>query len=253
MEAQMSTYVVGKERKLKGHVGLGVKKAFSFFYSDRLSHDELFAQEIARYLTTESLVLDAGCGNGASFRYHWKQYVRCLVGCDIQSSILKNRNIVVGIRANLAYLPFACESFDIVFSRYVLEHLDAPGIIFSEFARILRPGGKLIVLTPSKYHYAVLLSRLTPHRFHEFVSTLRGNKQEDTFPTKYLCNSRTDLIRHAQEAGLTVKKFIQTEDCPNYLLWSLPSFLTGVAYERIVNYLDFLSAFRVSIIAVFQR
>jgi SAM-dependent methyltransferase len=249
----MSTYAISKERILKGHVGLGVKKAFSFFYSEHLNHDELFAQEIARYLTTESFVLDAGCGNGTSFRYDWKQYVRYLVGCDVRSLISKNTNVMVAIRANLAYLPFARDSFDIIFSRYVLEHLNAPGIIFSEFARILRPGGKLIVLTPSKYHYAVLLSRLTPHRFHEFVSALRGNSPEDTFPTKYLCNSRTDLIRHAQEAGLTVKKFIQTEDCPNYLLWSLPSFLTGVAYERIVNYLDFLSAFRVSILAIFQR
>jgi SAM-dependent methyltransferase len=253
MKAQMFTYAIDKERMLKGHVGLGVKKASSFFYSERLSHDELFAQEIARYLTTESFVLDAGCGNGASFRYHCKQYVRYLVGCDIHSSISKNTNIMAAIRANLACLPFACESFDIIFSRYVLEHLNAPGLIFSEFARILRPGGKLIVLTPSKYHYAVLLSRLTPHRFHEFVSTLRGNLPEDTFPKKYICNSRTELVHHAQEAGLTLKKFVQTEDCPNYLLWSLPSFLAGVAYERIVNYLNFLRPFRVSIIAVFQR
>ena len=252
MKAQMSTYASDK-RMLKGRIGLGVKKAFSFFYSEHLSHDELFAQEIARNLTTESFVLDAGCGNGTLFRYPWKQYVRCLVGCDIHSSISKNTNIMIAIRANLTRLPFARESFDIIFSRYVLEHLNAPGIIFSELARILRPGGKLIVLTPSKYHYTVLLSRLTSHRVHEFVSTLRGNSPEDTFPAKYLCNSRTELIRHAQEAGLTLKKFVQTEDCPNYLLWSLPSFLAGVAYERIVNYLNFLSAFRVSMIAVFQR
>ncbi|MBN2569939.1 MAG: methyltransferase domain-containing protein [Deltaproteobacteria bacterium] len=249
----MSTYAVHKERKLKGYVGLGVKKAFSFFYSDRLNQDELFAQEIIPCLTKESFVLDAGCGNGTSFHYDLKQNVRYLVGCDLGSSISKNTNIMIGIRTNLECLPFARESFDIIFSRYVLEHLSEPGVIFSEFARILRPGGKLIVLTPSKFHYTVLLSRLTPHRFHEFVSALRGNLPEDTFPTKYLCNSRTELIRIAQEAGLTLTKIVHTEVSPNYLLWSLPSFLAGVAYERIVNKLSFLSALRVSIIAVFQR
>jgi ubiquinone/menaquinone biosynthesis C-methylase UbiE len=134
-----------------------------------------------------------------------------------------------------------------------LEHLDDPGIVFSELARILKPSGKLIVLTPSKYHYVALLSRLTPHWVHEMVSIIRGNSTQDAFPTKYLANSKAELIHYAEEAGLTLKEFIAREVCPNYLLWSLPSFLLSVAYERVVNHFDIMSPFRVSIIAVFER
>lgn len=212
-----------KRPVLKGRVGLGVKRAFSFFYPDYISEDDLFAQRIVRYLQKDSLVLDAGCGSGAFFRYPWKHHVRFLVGCDISESVHRNPNLTSGIRGDLACLPFSCKSFDVIFSRYVLEHLDAPGIVFAELARILKPGGKLIVLTPSKYHYVALLSRLTPHWVHEMVSVIRGNSAQDAFPTKYLANSKSELIRYAEEAGLTLKEFMAREVCPNYLLWSLPS------------------------------
>jgi SAM-dependent methyltransferase len=44
-------------------------------------------------------------------------------------------------------LPFPDESFDLVFGHAVLHHIPDLGQAFSEFARVLRPGGWLAVLS----------------------------------------------------------------------------------------------------------
>jgi ubiquinone/menaquinone biosynthesis C-methylase UbiE len=49
-------------------------------------------------------------------------------------------------------LPFADESFDLVFGHAVLHHIPDLGQAFSEFARVLRPGGTLAFCgEPSRY------------------------------------------------------------------------------------------------------
>lgn len=237
---------------LRGKVGAGVKGALSRFYPNYVSENDLFLDLVPRYLRQDSIVLDAGCGNG-SFRYSWKQQVQFLVGCDLTEGLPRNSNINAGVFADLARLPFASESFDVIFSHYVMEHVGKPRDVFSEFARVLKPGGKLIILTPSKYHYVALLGRALPHWFHERIGELRGNTAHDIFPTRYVANSRAELTGYGKESGLALIEFIATEARPNYLMWSLPSFLLGVAYERVVNRFSMLSAFRSSIIAVFEQ
>lgn len=243
----------GEDPVLKGRVGAGVRCAYRLFYPRPLRADALFTQAVDQYLDNDARVLDAGCGSGAIFPHSWKEEVEFLVGCDLGNAIRRNQNINAGVNADLSMLPFKCESFDIIFSRYVFEHIQAPDQVFTEIARVLKPNGKLIILTPSRYHYVTFLSRLMPHSIHERVAAVRGNAPEDTFPTVYLANTRPELAANAKRAGLSLIEFITHEPPPGYLLWSLPSFLLGVAFERLVNRFESLKSFRVSIIAVFER
>ena len=237
---------------LDGKIGLGVRGALAHFYPNYISDDDLFGEHITRFLQKDSIVLDAGCGRGTIYQYSWRHQVKLLVGCD-RGGVSRNLNISGGVGADLGRLPFAQESFDVIFSRYVFEHLDYPETVMSEFSRVLKPGGKLILITPSKYHYVALVSRSSPHWFHEMVGKLRGNAAQDIFPTRYRANSKPGLTQYANQARLTVKELVAKEVRPNYLLWSLPSFMLGMIYERLVNRLNVLAPLRAVIIAVFEK
>jgi len=70
-----------------------------------------------------------------------------------------------GLMAKLAdmhELPFPDNSFDCIYASNVLEHSVAPFVALMEWRRVLKPGGQLILVMPSKvwmpefYHFSVL-------------------------------------------------------------------------------------------------
>lgn len=98
-------------------------------------------------------VLDAGCGTGRHFVRLVAEGVAA-IGGDFSTGmldVLRRRTP----RANLACfdlsrdLPFAARSFDAVLCSLVGEHLADLGPVFAEFARVLKPAGRLVF---SVYH-----------------------------------------------------------------------------------------------------
>ena len=64
-------------------------------------------------------------------------------------------------------LPFADNSFDLLWCSEVIEHLADPAHALGEFRRVVRPGGDLILTTPNSYAWLFrLIARvgLTPER-----------------------------------------------------------------------------------------
>lgn len=51
------------------------------------------------------------------------------------------------LAADLSHLPFADESFDCVTCGYVLEHLPDPRTGLAELSRVMKPGGRMLLLT----------------------------------------------------------------------------------------------------------
>jgi ubiquinone/menaquinone biosynthesis C-methylase UbiE len=64
------------------------------------------------------------------------------------------------VAADLSYLPFADESFDGVTCGYVLEHIPEPQMGLAEMARVLRPGGRMFLLTTEDTFSGAWTSRL---------------------------------------------------------------------------------------------
>src|SRR6185312_10287405 len=59
-------------------------------------------------------------------------------------------NLDAAYVADLAELPFDDATFDLVFSRCVLEHVEDPVSVFEELRRVLRPNGHLIFRVQSR-------------------------------------------------------------------------------------------------------
>jgi len=91
-------------------------------------------------------VLDLGCGDGALVESITAAYpaVRC-VGIDIPDSPEVRERKAQRLGTFVTYdgtrMPFEASRFDYIVSRQVLEHVERPGDVFAEVARILKPGG----------------------------------------------------------------------------------------------------------------
>ena len=96
-------------------------------------------------------LLDIGCGNGV-FISKMQSLGWYVEGTDIDlASIEYARNI---FKLNVHYgeihdLSIRSNSFDIITLNHVIEHIDNPSVLLSECYRILKPGGKLVLLTPN--------------------------------------------------------------------------------------------------------
>jgi SAM-dependent methyltransferase len=196
-------------------------------------------------------VLDLGAGAGLN-RYDLRGKVRQIVGVDLDPRVSSNPLLDRGIVVQPGPLPFEDNSFDVVFSIYVLEHVENPREMVAEIRRILRPNGVFLALTPNKNHYVPIIARLTPTSFHQRVNEGRGRAIEDTFPTVYRMNTRRDLLRQFAP-GFECVTFEMLEVEPHYLKFWTPAFLAGAMYERLVNAFDWLAPFRVNIICAFRK
>jgi malonyl-CoA O-methyltransferase len=101
--------------------------------------DEELAQKMLRCLPRTRL-LDAGCGIGRRIAD-----IPGAVGIDASPEMLAAggaRNVMTG---DLRAMPFASNSFDMVWCRLVLGHLPDPSRAYREFARVCMPGGHIFV------------------------------------------------------------------------------------------------------------
>jgi ubiquinone/menaquinone biosynthesis C-methylase UbiE len=100
-------------------------------------------------------ILDAGCGNGRHCKYLLRRADKdAFIGAfDLSQRMLKraNRRIKSGrvhyVAADLTRLPYPDDFFDAIVCGWVLEHLPDPRPGLVELSRILRPGGKMLLMT----------------------------------------------------------------------------------------------------------
>ena len=103
-------------------------------------------------LDPDSVIADLGCGTGdASERL--SPLVRKVIAVDREPAMLEacrkrlgDRDGIEFIRADLADLPLGDASIDAAVIMLVLHHVDDPLAILRESARVLRPGGRVLVV-----------------------------------------------------------------------------------------------------------
>lgn len=99
-------------------------------------------------------LLDFGCGNGSFTRFFHSMGYR-VQGIDISEMVIKcNRERFPHLEFRLVRpdqpMPYPDGAFHALFCSEVIEHVYDVHFFFNEFARLLRPGGLLILTTP--YH-----------------------------------------------------------------------------------------------------
>jgi 2-polyprenyl-3-methyl-5-hydroxy-6-metoxy-1,4-benzoquinol methylase len=140
-------------------------------------------------------LLDAGCGTGRFSAIAAARGAR-VTALDVGERLLAkvaekcDCERVVG---SVERLPFADESFDVVLCSEVVEHLRSPRAGVGELARVVRPGGRLVLTTPNRaWLPALLLASALRMRPYEGIENW-------VWPRA--------LRRWMQEAGLVVERF----------------------------------------------
>ena len=93
--------------------------------------------------------LDAGCGTG-SLAFAIAPHVAEVVGVDTNEDYLEaaRTSAPANVRfqqGDVMSLPFGYAEFDLVCCHRVLHHVRRPELAVSELARVVRPGGKLLI------------------------------------------------------------------------------------------------------------
>ncbi|MEW6036063.1 MAG: class I SAM-dependent methyltransferase [Candidatus Micrarchaeota archaeon] len=112
--------------------------------------ERMRAAEAVRSVAGNGRVLDLGCGEGYMLR---QIRARSLVGVDISRTALLRAAKVSGavlVRAYAEELPFQDSYFDAAVCSEVIEHTMEPAGIVAELARVVRPGGKIVITVPNE-------------------------------------------------------------------------------------------------------
>lgn len=166
---------------------------------------QCYKKRLADLVKPGMRILHAGCGWDKKDVSRPYANTCKVVGVDLDPRVASMFHSEFHL-GSIASMPFEPDGFDLIFCEYVVEHLEDPAGAFREMRRVLKPGGRILLLTPNLYSYKVLAAAWTPHRFHIWMGQIRyGRGQEaDMYPTVYRCNTAAQFERLARDAGLEV-------------------------------------------------
>jgi len=128
--------------------------------------DRMFGMVKYNFNRKNIAVLDAGCGTGLICKYLKEKGIKNMTGIDkFEYPLSRAKELVAEcnfLKSDLnEKLNFLDESFDLIISNEVIEHLENPQVFFKESYRLLKKGGNLIIKTPNGLDLARLICRLT--------------------------------------------------------------------------------------------
>ncbi len=132
------------------------------YYLTRIIESEIISDLLG--LRDDYTLLEIGCGNGF-YSALFSPHVKMIYSGDLESpnasthtmgiakakSLLKELNISNVSLSSFsgAELPFKDESFDLVFTSSTLEHIPEREKAVREIKRVLKPGGRAVIIVPN--------------------------------------------------------------------------------------------------------
>ena len=144
-----------------------------------LGFDKLWRSKASFHISGNK-VLDLGSGTGAAFQQLQNYEVTAIDPNEKMLQLNKFKNKIIGGAENL---PFPDNSFDSVFCTFVWRNVIDPIKGIEEVYRVLRPGGKFILLdmTRPKNKFLKLLHKIGTFKVTLLIGLLTFNLKEYRF------------------------------------------------------------------------
>ena len=153
----------------------------------------------------EHSVLDAGCGfqNGLIVEYRGRFRA---VGIDLDvHELQKNKDLDAKAAANCGAIPLRSNSVDLIFCRFVMEHMEDPGAAIREFFRVLKPGGAAVLTTVNVRNPAMWSVRFVPAWVRTAVRAASfGPELGKNAPTFYRANTEAQIRSLLEGEGFRI-------------------------------------------------
>lgn len=123
---------------------------------DRLRRDPLYAgykRRVAELLDAQpgGRFLEVGVGTGGDALELAARFQVTVVGADVSRAMVdeaKRRGLADAVVADGHSLPFSAASFDGAWADRTFQHLADPPAALKELARVVRPGGRIVIADP---------------------------------------------------------------------------------------------------------
>lgn len=132
-----------------------MKDYVSVIYDEKRTPKTDYPARLTKYLINRFnlkagfKLLELGCGRGEFLEYFQKAGLICR-GVDLSDYCIKNKTglEVDCLDVSKENLPYQDNYFDVVYHKSFLEHFYSPDKVMKETHRVLKTGGRVIVLTP---------------------------------------------------------------------------------------------------------
>jgi SAM-dependent methyltransferase len=141
--------------------------------NDRRKRNSIFLDYIEQQAKAKGHldILEAGCGRSWPFDLHGIDYT--LTGVDTSKEALEIRekqqkDLHKAILTDLRYAKFEHCSFDIIYSSFVLEHIQGVEVVLNNFIKWLKPDGLMLLRFPDRDSVFGFITRFAPYWFQVF-------------------------------------------------------------------------------------
>jgi ubiquinone/menaquinone biosynthesis C-methylase UbiE len=211
-----------------------------------LAVDKFYAVNPKRSI--KPLVLDVGCGNRSDLSRYLRNngYNITIHGIDIDDYAKNNPDVDQVYIGSAEEMPFIDSTYDVVFSQFLLEHVEDAKKTLASMTRVLKEEGTLLITIPNPISPEGLVTKLTPYSFHIYFKKVVqkvNNASHNTFPTRFAFKSVENIHSILQQLGYqSINSFYVAESYyrfrKRYVLGNLSVFYTKVLDKLGLNKLQ---------------
>ncbi len=166
------------------------KSYASFEYDKRIEKAKKIKGILTKFKQIQKCsILDIGCGSGIITTYLGKK-AKKMYGVDVRDERVSKKSFKFQIVKNET-LPFKKNSFDIVISNFVIEHIENPKKHLKEVYRVLKKGGICYLSAPNKWfpkepHYNLFFLSYLPQKLSNlYLKILKKGEKFDISPKSH--------------------------------------------------------------------
>lgn len=181
--------------------------------------EEMIARYIRQTVTNGSIrILEAGCGQKWDQAELLQGIDYSLTGVDLDKAALERRQNILkdldeAIHGDLSEVSFDNETFEVIFSSFVLEHLSNANEVMENFVKWLKPNGIIVLRIPDPQGVYGFASKVLPFQLHLLYSKYivgkenpgkNGNAPYPVFYDEVV--SRKGIFQFCQSHSLSIKE-----------------------------------------------